>query len=232
MRSTTSFRLPPTSHPRLEPGPKPDRTLASTPNTNPKPTQVNPKIPDFYTALYFGLTTLTTVGFGDIYPVTDQGRLVVSLSIIAGVAVVPVQLAALGEAVLMPESVKGDRAGDGLALQDGSDQARAGKPFSPSPSTTATQGQQGAPVGTSPDTEQSWQQVQQRQQRRRRREVTTMATSSSTNVHAAMDAPRPVVSVELDFTRQCATCGEAVHFAPAAFCHACGGELDAPLQRE
>jgi len=26
---------------------------------------VNPQIPDFFTALYFGLTTLTTVGFGD-----------------------------------------------------------------------------------------------------------------------------------------------------------------------
>ena len=29
---------------------------------------LNPKIPDFFTALYFGLTTLTTVGFGGINP--------------------------------------------------------------------------------------------------------------------------------------------------------------------
>jgi len=29
---------------------------------------VNPAIPDYFTALYFGLTTLTTVGFGDIAP--------------------------------------------------------------------------------------------------------------------------------------------------------------------
>ena len=30
--------------------------------------EVNPAIPDYFTALYFGLTTLTTVGFGDITP--------------------------------------------------------------------------------------------------------------------------------------------------------------------
>lgn len=60
---------------------------------------VNPKIPDFFTALYFGLTTLTTVGFGDIYPITFQGRLVVCLSILVGVAVVPVQLVSLAEAL-------------------------------------------------------------------------------------------------------------------------------------
>ena len=37
----------------------------------------NPQLPDYFTALYFGLTTLTTVGFGDITPITAQGRLIV-----------------------------------------------------------------------------------------------------------------------------------------------------------
>lgn len=62
--------------------------------------EVNPLIPDYFTALYFGLTTLTTVGFGDIHPVTTQGRTVVSLSILAGVAIIPAQAAALAEAYL------------------------------------------------------------------------------------------------------------------------------------
>ena len=31
---------------------------------------VNVAFSDFFAALYFGLTTLTTVGFGDIYPIT------------------------------------------------------------------------------------------------------------------------------------------------------------------
>ena len=59
---------------------------------------VNPGIPDYFSALYFGLTTLTTVGFGDITPVTAQGKLVVCTSIIAGVAVIPAQAAKLFEA--------------------------------------------------------------------------------------------------------------------------------------
>lgn len=62
--------------------------------------EVNPEIPDYFTALYFGLTTLTTVGFGDITPVTSGGKLVVSGSILVGVAVIPGQAAALFEALL------------------------------------------------------------------------------------------------------------------------------------
>jgi voltage-gated potassium channel len=64
---------------------------------------VNPAIPDFFTALYFGLTTLTTVGFGDITPVTAEGKLVVCGSILAGAAVIPLQAAALADALLTKE---------------------------------------------------------------------------------------------------------------------------------
>jgi hypothetical protein len=60
----------------------------------------NPAMTDYFTALYFGLTTLTTVGFGDIVPVTWLGKLIVSGSILAGVAVVPAQAAAMVEALL------------------------------------------------------------------------------------------------------------------------------------
>jgi hypothetical protein len=62
--------------------------------------EVNPMIPDYFTALYFGLTTLTTVGFGDITPITLPGRLVVMGSILVGVAVIPAQGAELVEALL------------------------------------------------------------------------------------------------------------------------------------
>jgi len=62
--------------------------------------KVNPNIDNYFSALYFGLTTLTTVGFGDITPVTWQGRLVVSVSILAGVTVIPAQCAALIDALL------------------------------------------------------------------------------------------------------------------------------------
>lgn len=62
--------------------------------------QVNEAIPDYFTALYFGLTTLTTVGFGDITPVTLPGRFVVMGSILVGVAIIPAQAAELVEALL------------------------------------------------------------------------------------------------------------------------------------
>lgn len=61
---------------------------------------VNPQIPDYFTALYFGLTTLTTVGFGDIVPVTAQGRFIVSATILVGVVVIPAQAASFIEALL------------------------------------------------------------------------------------------------------------------------------------
>jgi len=62
--------------------------------------EVNPAIPDYFAALYFALTTLTTVGFGDISPITSEGRFVVCLSILAGVAVIPAQAANFVEALL------------------------------------------------------------------------------------------------------------------------------------
>ena len=56
-------------------------------------------------ALYFGLTTLTTVGFGDITPITVQGRFVVAFSILAGVAVFPYQFSRLAEVQLSTWSI-------------------------------------------------------------------------------------------------------------------------------
>ena len=61
---------------------------------------MNPAFSDFFAALYFGLTTLTTVGFGDIYPITPAGRGVVGLSILFGVTIIPVQLSNLANAII------------------------------------------------------------------------------------------------------------------------------------
>ena len=43
---------------------------------------------DFFDALYWATTTLTTVGYGDIYPLTDIGRVISMFSAIFGVAVI------------------------------------------------------------------------------------------------------------------------------------------------
>lgn len=43
---------------------------------------------DFFHALYWATTALTTVGYGDVYPVTDMGRLISMISSLFGIAVI------------------------------------------------------------------------------------------------------------------------------------------------
>lgn len=43
---------------------------------------------DFFDALYWATTTLTTVGYGDIYPATTIGRIISMVSALLGVAVI------------------------------------------------------------------------------------------------------------------------------------------------
>ena len=80
----------------------------------------NPDIPDYFTALYFALTTISTVGYGDISPVTTAGRWAVSASILIGVAVVPAQAAALAESLLNSNTPTRDRKEDNVDHSNGS----------------------------------------------------------------------------------------------------------------
>lgn len=43
---------------------------------------------DFFHALYWATTALTTVGYGDVYPITDLGRLISMVSSLFGIAVI------------------------------------------------------------------------------------------------------------------------------------------------
>lgn len=47
-------------------------------------------------AFYFSVTTLTTVGYGDIYPTTDLSRLFTAAYILTGVAIVLASLEIIG----------------------------------------------------------------------------------------------------------------------------------------
>lgn len=52
------------------------------------PVTGNTNFEDFFDALYWATVTLTTVGYGDMIPVTDVGRLVSMLSSLFGVAII------------------------------------------------------------------------------------------------------------------------------------------------
>jgi voltage-gated potassium channel len=48
-------------------------------------------------SMYFSITTLTTVGYGDLYPTTDVSRLFTSCFIVVGVAFFVVALSIVGQ---------------------------------------------------------------------------------------------------------------------------------------
>ncbi len=53
---------------------------------------INDNVRTFGDAFYFSVVTLTTVGFGDIAPVSDNGRLVTMLMILSGIVFIPWQV--------------------------------------------------------------------------------------------------------------------------------------------
>jgi len=59
----------------------------------------NENLNDYFDAFYFSVTTFTTVGFGDVTPVTRVGRAVVAGSILIGTAIIPYQLSQLSIAL-------------------------------------------------------------------------------------------------------------------------------------
>ena len=63
--------------------------------------EAEPQISDYFAALYYALCTLTTVG--GITPETAEGRVVVTVSILAGIAIIPFQLSQLAEAYFQRE---------------------------------------------------------------------------------------------------------------------------------
>jgi voltage-gated potassium channel len=57
--------------------------------------QVNPHVNTFGDAFYFTVVALTTVGFGDIIPVTQAGKWVTVLMILSGIILIPWQASRL-----------------------------------------------------------------------------------------------------------------------------------------
>ena len=193
---------------------------------------VNENIPDFFTALYFGLTTLTTVGFGDIYPMTAEGRAVVCASIVVGVAVVPPQLLSLAEAFSEglgqrkaalkgnaeveqkesefernAEAINARRRNANLFLAIDRDDSGA---VDKDELRLAIEGLTSSKGALS-------QQQQRRQQQPSQLQPSQRQASGDGGASELPSRPNAMAA--------CSNCGQAVHISTAAFCHQCGTRL-------
>jgi voltage-gated potassium channel len=61
------------------------------------------QINTFFDAVYFSIVTLTTVGFGDITPVSTYGRFITILIIVSGIILIPWQIKDLFKHLLSPD---------------------------------------------------------------------------------------------------------------------------------
>jgi len=66
----------------------------------------NPAFGTLFDGLYFALVSLTTVGFGDLTPVSWQGRLITMGMILAGVLIIPWQLTSLARQIVRADKKK------------------------------------------------------------------------------------------------------------------------------
>jgi voltage-gated potassium channel len=73
----------------------------------------------FVDAFYFSVVTMTTVGFGDVTPISEVGRLLTVLMILTGIAVIPWQLGDLIKQLLKTANqVENFCSGCGLPFHD------------------------------------------------------------------------------------------------------------------
>ncbi|NCJ07334.1 ion transporter [Synechococcales cyanobacterium C] len=66
---------------------------------------INPgQFQTFLDAFYFSVVTMTTVGFGDVTPISEGGRLLTVLMILTGVALIPWQVGNLVRQLVQPQT--------------------------------------------------------------------------------------------------------------------------------
>ncbi|MDI2129682.1 potassium channel family protein [Yinghuangia seranimata] len=67
-------------------------------------------ITDFPDALWWAISTVTTVGYGDLHPVTPEGRLVGAILMVVGIGMMGVVTATIATRIILPEQQAEERA--------------------------------------------------------------------------------------------------------------------------
>jgi len=58
------------------------------------------KITSIGDAFWWAMATVTTVGYGDVYPVTTEGRIIASIVMIVGIAILGIFISTLGATMI------------------------------------------------------------------------------------------------------------------------------------
>ena len=61
---------------------------------------INPKIETFLDALWWSYSTTTTIGYGDVVPITDTGKIIGIFLMLIGVAIFSIYTALFARAIL------------------------------------------------------------------------------------------------------------------------------------
>lgn len=70
---------------------------------------VNGRVHSFFDALWWALATITTVGYGDIYPVTGAGRIVGGFTMIVGISTFALVTAKIAQFLVRTDPLPADR---------------------------------------------------------------------------------------------------------------------------
>jgi voltage-gated potassium channel len=60
------------------------------------------KITNLGDAFWWAIVTVTTVGYGDVYPITAEGKVIAALLMIVGIAILGILISTLGAGLIDP----------------------------------------------------------------------------------------------------------------------------------
>lgn len=185
--------------------------------------QVNPNFSNFFESFYFSVVALTTVGLGDITPITPLGRAIACGSVLSGAFLVPLQLGSLARATMSemsrpnptapppavpPNSLLAQLGDYGMVDLDAADSAAAPPP--PAAALAA------APPGVVPRPLATAAAAV----------VAVPAAAAVAAATAAGPASRAWNAAFMD--APCNSCGLRVHQLDARYCRLCGTVLQSP----